>query len=270
MAIVLTVEFDYNKQTFVPSHPPRLIKLSKFVREYPDMAVFLVKPNYIVMLVECKGKQGVATYTDHFPLSPHLPVPGGSWAEIVEEMLHEAGMLTSSIFSSWEPMQKKNVETQLKLVRQSPHYRHFIVNALRIKTLQPRHKSHVVMIHVKLGLGLGQIVKLPDYQVSTFQEVKNKLQERVGPTQAWKWSQDWLNLETHPELLKAQKQDPTIVRLPILFDIQSTILMEPIFFRIPNVVNDVVSKPVADAKARECFSGLGMISSHLLTSISHP
>jgi hypothetical protein len=69
-------------------------------------------------------------------------------------------MLKSSIFASWQPLQQQNVEVQLHLVQKSPHYRRFILNTLVIKTARRRHKTHAVVIHVKFGLGLGQIVEL--------------------------------------------------------------------------------------------------------------
>jgi hypothetical protein len=222
----------------------------------------LLKPKHIVVSVQCRAKLGVAKVQSLFDLkglAPHTPTE--SWEEIVDDMLpHGVDMLTSSIFASWKPMQRHNVEMQLMLVRQSPYYRHFIVNALRIKTLQPRHKTHAVMINLKMGLGLGQIVALfPYHRVLTLPEVKDILQERIPAAEAML---HWLNLETHPELLRAQaqQQDPNIVRLPILFDIQSAITMKPILFRIPNnVVHNAISQSMADDKAHEYFAELAKI-----------
>jgi hypothetical protein len=88
--------------------------------------------------------------------------------------------LHSSIFrrDSWETTKQNNLQQQFALVQQSPHCGPFIANALYIQTMQPRYKTHFIMVHVKLGLGLGQWLQLSDYQVLSLDEVMQLLHKR--------------------------------------------------------------------------------------------
>jgi MYND finger len=183
MGIALDTAFDYNRRNFVPTGPPRLIPLI-MIQLMESCEQPIVKKGRLVIKTEyTDDKNKGMTHFCHFPLeglSALKTYPAdSSWEEKVElSFPRHATPIQSAIFDSWEPLRNQNLRQQVQLIRYSSHYVPFILNALHIGTTQPRHKTHVVMVYIKMGFGLGQIDEVTKYQVLTLNEAKQSIQKK--------------------------------------------------------------------------------------------
>jgi hypothetical protein len=91
--------------------------------------------------------------------------------------------LNSSLFNNvaWHTLQQQNVAKQLEPVQQTPFYEGFLFSALHINTKQPRLTTHVIMVQVKMGLGLGQFDRLERFSVLTCAAAKEEVQKHLAP-----------------------------------------------------------------------------------------
>lgn len=293
--IMLHADFDYNKRTFVPTNPPYLMGMDSFLqeRQMSKRQAIGSTPGGNLDLVYVTVDHGMAFHTTALSLSD-LTKKGskilrdplkmdGTWIpwESVENHFPSATvLLKSSVFDSWEPMRQENIRKQLLVMEESPHYRPFISNALRLAAEKPRHKTHLIKVQAKLGLGLGQISALTDYQVLTPDEVKEDLKEK------YKSSSEALDdclkgcvdVENHPSILANGKVDPNTVRLSILFETAAGMpAVMSSFWSFPERYttttghddnDDAVASQHAkcDAKAHELFDELKKIQFPSVTS----
>jgi hypothetical protein len=190
---------------------------------------------------------------------------GGTWNDIVQDLFGSVP-LQSSVFDSWLPLQQQTIKQQVNtLVRQSPHYQPFLVNTLHILTTKPQHKTHIVMIKMSMGMGLGQIDKLIEYQVWTVDKVKKELRKTLPPSQissaTFAQYEAMLDMEHHPMLLASRQARPNNVMLPVLFLCKPMLHISPELIEIHTVgQHEIISPKASASRANQQFTALTKIA----------
>jgi hypothetical protein len=272
--ISMTVDFNYNQRTFLPTpEPPDLLTPSDLLQINPSVAS-------AAMDQYAKCEQRVATmknasafviimnYKGIVSMMPNLMMDvtkikvqnGGTWNDIVQHLFGTI-KLQSSVFDSWVPLQLQNIKQQLNLIRQSPDYQPFLVNALNILTTKPQHKTHIVMVQMNMGLGLGQIDKLIDYQVWTVDKVKKEMRksgiEQTMHAARFKEYEAMLdNREHHPQLLASRQTHPNNVMLPVFFIGKPVMQISPELLEIHPGTHEIISQKASATRTRQHFAAL--------------
>jgi hypothetical protein len=284
LVIYMSVDFNYNQRTFLPTEPPDLLAPSDLQELNPTLAQ-AGRDQYASCLQRVANLKDACVFVvllnfkGIFSIMPNLITDvskvriqgassgGGTWNDIVQD-LFGAVPLQSSVFDSWLPLQQQNIKQQLNaLVRNSPHYQPFLVNALHILTTKPQHKTHIVMIKLSMGMGLGQIDKLTEFQVWTVEKVKKELRKNLPPSHhnspapaTLAQYEAMLDMENHPVLLASRQTRPNNVLLPVLFIGKPIVHISPELLEIHAGQHEIISPKASAARAHQHFTALTNIA----------
>ena len=274
--IYLNVKFDYNKRTFLPTQEPKIMDISDIEavnashaqamrQTYQDLAasktnINIQKGNVAIVLVflTCKGMNALSSI---LPISvEEQPLTKASWKDLMKLLEHVK--VTSSKFEMWNNLLRDNIKLQIQTtIKSHASYQPFLVNALRIesKPSTQRHKTHVIVIPLIMGYGLGEIQSLGEYQVKPVGQVIADMEagfkDTVSPEQ-FQYYKSLLDLENCPVLLQSRQTRPFNVLVPIVFFAEACAFsIEPNLMEvIPGHDRSTTAK--CDKKARQLYATL--------------
>jgi hypothetical protein len=99
-----------------------------------------------------------------------------SWTDL-QKLLDDV-TLQSSTFNSWPALLQQNLRFSINnSVCSDAFFLPFIVNALLIQSTKSRHKTHIIMINMSMGHGLGEIKIIDSYSVKTVAEISSSMEQ---------------------------------------------------------------------------------------------
>jgi len=252
---LLQVDFDYNFKTFMPVDKP-------VVGPIPDhmASVVRAKPpqpgNYVHLVVlQIGDRDAIAMPTGMCPESLNYKPPGG-WEGLMDVFRNVK--LTSSAFDTWMPILQNNLKQQTDLFRSSEAWVEFLFAALHMNTSSPLHGSHIVIIEVELGFGLGELRSLTNFEVTAVDKFLQLLQKDGTPAAAIdRYRANEFDLSPSSPLLK--QAAPGSVYLPVVFFRRSAVmLVQPnaVAYSGPPPAADAIRKSKSDNLARAGFRQL--------------
>jgi hypothetical protein len=205
------VAFDYNYHTFVPIEPPiissvddnnvvrasdaaqihRLYDEAKQINAQPPSnlpahmrdGTFAPVISYVEYIGVNKSDRQVLIHTNMIDLEDDDDddVPESvSFDDLVHELQHNV-TLASKKFAQWESLREANIQKQINAVQENEHFAPFVAHALHMQSSEEpsrNNSTHVVMVHVKQGFGLGEIVSLEKYSLVKMRDVKKEIKRR--------------------------------------------------------------------------------------------
>lgn len=272
------VSFDYNKRTFLPAEPMRAECISTItgasIQRSIDMRMTIYEnaceedndASLVLLFLECKYCDALSTVIPCLIQKPKRSMPKEE--RVLAVMEFGIVSLTSSKFAMWDEQMQANVKKQLMSLSKEPQYAPFLVNALRIesKPKTQRHKSHVIVVTMNMGYGLGEIESLGEYQVRPVGEVianlewslKVSARDRSSTTrEAIKaFVTENLDLENSPLLLHSRQAHPHNYMLPVVF-LAPLITYYILPFMMEVLPGHFCHKAAkCDKKARHCYTQL--------------
>lgn len=188
--VLLEVKFHFNYLTFMPTAAPVIMNMedspsqstveAKYANQqglaaqHPDCEMALV------WLVPSDGKNPISP----MPITFRRNYPGGdkSWQEVLP--LFSGMTQTSSLFPSWKPLRKSNVDLQLRCIQAHESFYSFLVAALRMESSTPLNLKSVVVINIEFGFGLGEIVQLAGFSLMPMAEMRAHVKQFLPDDQA--------------------------------------------------------------------------------------
>ena len=127
----------------------------------------------------------------------------------------------------------------------------------KILTKKPLHKTHTIIVRMEMGFGLGEVVKLTEYQVVSLDKLKRDLREQLPPDHMVDQLLALLDVENHPMLLESRKTPPHNTLVPVIFQGKPN----SILFILPNLMeifpdHEIISPTASDRRANQHFSSL--------------
>lgn len=173
----LAIDFDYNLQAFMPVAPPAILPLGTGGEISNEIRKHL-KSLWEVMSTSEKEK-GVrqhmvvvmynnAMTTAQISLAGDGAPPSYTYQDVCDACLKVGKPSPLLDTKDWPTLKVSNMADQLIVVPKGQSYKSFVFflfGSLRLFSDEPRHKTHIVIVHVELGRGLGEISSLVSAKV---------------------------------------------------------------------------------------------------------
>lgn len=260
--IHLTLQFDFNKRNFVPTNEPSIVPINALEQSaqdlrqcYASFAPLTAGHCNIVILLQAMGMENIGTIVPYTMEQPTAALASASWVQL--QMLLNEVTLESSKFDCWPPLLQQNLKTSIQSsVVEHPQFHPFLTNALRIESTNSRHRTHIVIINMEMGYGLGEIKRLESHSVDPALELISKLEQACGDVGA----RQKLDLENNPGLVASRRQYPHNCYMPVVFFCQRT----KVLFIAPNLMevhpgHNIYPVKQCDKKAKAAFAKLQKI-----------
>ena len=263
--IRLGLDFDYNHRTFIPTKPkivsPDTLgeKLANEMKDTYHMLLHKQAPVNALRFVALLQVNGIDGLTAAMPMIQEpsdTNLTKATWEEQCR-LFHDIH-LQSSKLTSWANIQQENVKLQIQNgIASNSAFQPFLVSALWIESNSSRHKTHIVVIKMEMGFGLGEIKHLDSFQVDPVADTILKMESNsnIPRAQVDYYKQHMFDLEHAPALLSSRVTHPNNALLPVVFWCPGYV------FVLPNLIeimpdHFVFATKKCDKKAREAFAKL--------------
>jgi len=214
----LSIQFNYNRLKFLPITEPGFVTGEEL--ENAELAI-AIQQTFANMKQRCK--LGVIVLIAPKEVSTPVLMPLGMeesvtirkrpWKDIVA--LFGDIQLHSKKFSQFLMTTQINLKAQISNVVRHPSFLTFLTNALRMESREQRHETHVVVVEMSVGFGLGQVEKLESFRVEKLAQLSNHYQGL--PSSQMQMTMQQFDLKNHPTLIASRQTRPHNKYLPVLF-----------------------------------------------------
>lgn len=225
----LTIDFDYNRRTFVPIEPPSAIRIVDLpdnlrgevlnaIQGSADAEARFVNPdmkksskNHVIVIFHGQT-------TSIFPVNlGGLDTLPYTWDQIM--LLYQSVHLDSKRFRTWQASQWMTLKAQFKALQDAniSAWTAFLHHSFRLYSKKPLHKTHALLIKFTFGRGLGQVKAITGYELISLSEAR-RIAESRGDTEQTRFTlENVLDVENSPRLLQSRVHHPKNVLLPLVF-----------------------------------------------------
>ena len=229
----LSLEFDYNAQTFLLAEEPSAVPLCLLPQLYQDN----VSKTY-QELRENACKKGLSSNQRfiqfvliscediQMPYSSVKPLVLAVHEELFDKDIQAMRTmcseyhLKSELFHGWQDIRGKNLEKQVSHLKTTQSHANFVSNALHLSTKEPIHLTHGIMFHLKMGKEIGQIAEFVKYEIKSIDEIIKDLTEVIkSKKDRQEVIMNQMDVHNSPNLLEARKKNPkTILAVTVYVD----------------------------------------------------
>jgi ABC-type dipeptide/oligopeptide/nickel transport system ATPase component len=285
VVVFFKMDFDYNRRTFVPSEPPkpiRIIDLPEPLRvgvlnAIQSSADALKRSKDPEMRRGCKNHVTIIMQGMTTSLTPvnmiGMDTQSYTWDQIMS--LFESVHLESKRFRTWQAPQLMNLKAQLNALADTntSTWTAFLHHSFRSYTKKPLYKTHALLINFTFGRELGQVKAITSYELISLPDARRRLAESHGhdAEQARYTLENVLDVDNSPLLLQSRVSHPKNILLPVIFftrshDLDSVFAMfQPFFTELLEHSN--ISLAASDQQAQNFFRLLQAVS---FPSVSSP
>ena len=258
------LEFSYNAQTFLLAEEPKALPIScfgenKILEMYQDHAKRMdthKKIHYAFVTCKDLGKKSSFFQLSVLETRSAFKLP----AELTLQSMCMKTPLKSDLFRGWGAIRDRNFQKQNAHLKKSPLYSLFLQNAVQLFSKKPRHLTHGINIHLRIGKVPGQITEFLNYAVKPLSELKtlnNRMASMASKKEREYMTKYGLDVQNNPRLLEARKRDPNTIMIVIYFqdiDLLSMYALDSVFLSLEKSGKASVKKCKRDADA--CFKEL--------------
>ncbi|GFH52352.1 hypothetical protein CTEN210_08827 [Chaetoceros tenuissimus] len=221
--VYVDLEFNYNAQTFLLAEEPKAVPITscfdrnEILEKYQNDAKRLGRQRcaqYAVVTCE----EANSSFFHLVVLEEGLPfkLP----ANLPLQYFFANTALKSDLFQGWGVIRDRNFQKQNAHWKKSHLYSLFLHNALRLLSKKPRHLTHGINIHLKMGKEPGQIAEFLNYEVKLLSELKtlnNEIASMTPKKEREYMTKYGLDVQNNPRLLESRKRDPNTIMIVIYF-----------------------------------------------------
>ncbi|GFH59464.1 hypothetical protein CTEN210_15940 [Chaetoceros tenuissimus] len=238
----IQVEFNYNLQTFLLAEDPKTLPTSYFHHErilemYQEVdnrnRMSEEKVNAQFGLVTCKDLGQICSF--YHPVVYPSDFERKCDRSTVLYSMMKGPLLKSDIFQVWKTIRDRNFQRQIEHLKQSPLLSTFLQNALHLFSEKPKHLTHGIKFHLKLGKEPGEIAEIVEYKVKTISDIRDRIARLTSKQEQQKLKRGF-DVRNNPRLLESRKRDPNNVMIVISFsDSSFTEINMPSMFALESV-----------------------------------
>ncbi|GFH52341.1 hypothetical protein CTEN210_08817 [Chaetoceros tenuissimus] len=217
----LNVEFNYNCQTFILAEEPYALPICDMPNEEQE----LIQTKYQeciesiaqngdneqhftqFVLITCKDLGEM--YGSFKPLSFPDVTPLDTDMRMLRTFCTEIH-LKSDLFQGWNHIRTTNLGNQIiQYLKRTQPYSGFVQNALQLYCNKPRHMTHGILVHLKIGKDIGKIEQFVKYEVMTLDEMKELARTMTGTRQQLEYViENEMDVHNSPKLLQSRLRYP--------------------------------------------------------------
>ena len=224
-----TIDFDYNRRTFVPIEPPSSMRIVDLpddlrgevlnaIKGSADAQARSVDPE---MKNSSKNHVIVILHGQTTSISPvnmvGLDTLPYTWDQII--LLYQSVHLESKRFRTWQASQWITLKAQFNALQDAniSAWTAFLHHSFRLSSKKPLHKTHALLIKFTFGWELGQVKSITGYELISLSEAR-RLAESCGDREQTRFAlENVLDVENSPRLLQSRIRYPKNVLLPLVF-----------------------------------------------------
>ncbi|GFH52343.1 hypothetical protein CTEN210_08819 [Chaetoceros tenuissimus] len=262
--VYVELEFNHNAQTFLLAEEPKALPIgcfgeNKILQMYQNDAKRVdVNKKVQYAFITCKDLGRKCSFFHSVVSEP------GSACELPPvltlQMMCMKTPLKSDLFQGWGAVRDRNFQKQNAHLKKSHLYSMFLQNALQLCSEKPRHLTHGINIHLKMGKEPGQIAEFLNYEVKPLSELKtlnNGMADMASKKEQEYMTEYGLDVQNNPRLLESRKRDPNVIMIVICFqdkDTYSMYAIDSVFLPLDSSGKVTVKKCKKDADV--CFKQL--------------